>query len=588
MPAKPVDFTSAIDRVLSSAKGTQRRGLVDIITFCENPKYLNFSGQGLSLWPMQRIVLKMFYRGSEGNEHLSLTDEEIAVLKTIAKEEKFDYDEKLGGFEQIITKYKDGAKFTHLLLVMGRRSSKTMVVSIIAAYEAYKLCECPEGNPQKFYKCAPDKPIHIINLAINEDQALDPLFVEIEARIARSEYFTDKINNEAKLQGKIYILTDADKTENERRRKAGINIPLKGSILLMSGHSNSASLRGHATKAILFDEYAHFQTTSGKNSGDELYRAMTPSMRQFGDEGKVVMLSDPNGKQGMFWRLFELSQKREKKPDGTIKFAHEKILAIQLPTWRMNPGPEFSKEALEAEERPKDPSSFPSTYGARFIGSEGLKFFDDLKIEDCVDLTLKEAERGELNRSYYIHLDPGTKSHKYALVMGHSETYANAMGESKKKIVVDLVKFWVPTEKGPVSLREVELYIKKLCAYFRVVKVTFDAFQAEQTIQNLRMCGITAEETAFRPHYITEIYGALRNLVNENDLILYPHEDLIEEMKGLLFNYRGRNINVFFDPGGDHRSDDLVDALAGMAYQALHTEIQRSLPRSGVVWTGWR
>jgi len=584
------DFAGAIDRVLSSFQGTRSRELVDIITFCESPEYLNFLGQDppLVLWPMQRIVLKLFYRGSEGNEQVYLTDEELALLREIDREEKLDYDEKMGGFGQIIEKYRSGAKFTHLLLVMGRRSSKTMIVSIIAAYEAYRLCECPGGNPQKHFNTAPDKPIHIINLAVNEEQALDPLFVEIEARVARSKYFMGRVNNEAKLQGKIYILTDADKTENERRRKAGVNIPLKGSVLLMSGHSNSASLQGHATKAILFDEFAHFQTTSGKSSGDELYKAMTPSMRQFGDEGRVVLLSDPRGKQGMYWRLFEMSQKRRENLDGSQGFVHERILAIQLPTWRMNPNAEFSKEALEREERPQDPTSFLSRYGARFIGSEGLKLFDDKKIDEAVDATMREPPRGALNCSYYLHLDPGTKSHRYTLVMGHPATYANDSGETKKRIFVDLVRSWEPSEGSPVSIRKVEQCIKNLCKLFRVSQVSFDAFQSEQTIQNLQMCGIRAVETPYRSHYTNEIYGTLKNLLKEGDIVLPPHEQLVGELKGMLFKYIGRNIHPFFDTSSEYPADDMVDALAGMAYQALHCATKQVLPRSATVWTGRR
>jgi len=210
-----------IDRIIASHnKENDAHHIVDIITFCENPHFLNFLGQDpkIFLWPMQRIVLKMFYRGSDGNEHLHLTDDEIGILKQISKDEELDYDDHLGGFDHVIDKYNEGTEFTHLLLIMGRRSSKTMMVSIIAVYEAYKLCEAPEGNPHKKYGIAPDKPIHIINVAVSEAQALDPLFAEIEARIFRSPYFLDKVNHEASIKGKLYIMTDADKRENARRQ----------------------------------------------------------------------------------------------------------------------------------------------------------------------------------------------------------------------------------------------------------------------------------------------------------------------------------------------------------------------------------
>src|ERR1039457_2482377 len=110
------------------------KNIVDIITFCNDPKFLNFLGQDppVFLWPLQTISLKLLYRGSKGNEKIELTNNEIKILEKIAAEEDLDYDRTQGGFLQVIDKYKRGALFDHLLLVMGRRSSKTMMVSIIA------------------------------------------------------------------------------------------------------------------------------------------------------------------------------------------------------------------------------------------------------------------------------------------------------------------------------------------------------------------------------------------------------------------------------------------------------------------------
>jgi hypothetical protein len=117
--------------------------IVDVITFCESPQYLNLVGQDppLTLWPMQKIVLKLFYRGSRGNEHLTLTEEERSILLDIAETEVLDYEKEQGGFLQVIEQYDRCVNHTQLLLVMGRRSSKTLMVSIIASYEAYKLLE---------------------------------------------------------------------------------------------------------------------------------------------------------------------------------------------------------------------------------------------------------------------------------------------------------------------------------------------------------------------------------------------------------------------------------------------------------------
>jgi len=146
MPKRKKDdsfLSNMIDQVIYDAEtqATEEGNIADIITFCEDERYLNLSKQNppLKLWPMQRIVLKMFYRGTRGNEHLKLNEEELGILKEINETEVLDYKEKNGGFQQVIDKYNRGHKHNTLLLVMGRRSSKTLMVSIIAAYEA-----CPD------------------------------------------------------------------------------------------------------------------------------------------------------------------------------------------------------------------------------------------------------------------------------------------------------------------------------------------------------------------------------------------------------------------------------------------------------------
>ncbi|MFM9449557.1 hypothetical protein, partial [Streptomyces acidiscabies] len=44
-------------------------GIVDILTFCEHPYFLN---QRLTPW--QKMILKLFYAGTDGNSHLANID----------------------------------------------------------------------------------------------------------------------------------------------------------------------------------------------------------------------------------------------------------------------------------------------------------------------------------------------------------------------------------------------------------------------------------------------------------------------------------------------------------------------------------
>lgn len=588
------------DIVMDSSCDAIDDGIADIITFCEDSRYLDMAGQSppMSLWPMQKIVLKLFYRGSRGNEHLVLTEDERRELLDISENEELDYDETQGGFRQILEKYDRGNPHNTLLLVMGRRSSKTLMVSIIAAYEAYKLIEL--GNPHKYFsergvEITAGKPIAILNVAVSAKQAYDPLFLEIESRITRSPYFTDKVNYSACTKGTIYLLTESDREEMKRRKAENIDIPVDGSIVLMSGHSNSNSLRGKAAICVLFDEFAHFIQTDGRTSGDESLRALSPSVKQFGVEGRVVLLSDPKGRDGQFWKLFQLSQERAKAPDerdmldeySQPKLKDDSILALQIPTWCMNPTPDLSKESL-LKERAKDSVGFACTYGARFMGEEGTAYFDERRITECIDVGATATEMGDPRHVYYIHLDPATSSHNYALCMVHAVTYINRYQEVRRKVFVDLLKFWQPSQNGPVCIADVERTIKELCRRFTVGTVTFDQWQSAQTIQNLQAIGIRAYETRFVGSYIRAIYGELKTLVNNGDLVMYPNQQLIGELKNLQYKILKSGFSRFFDKNSEYPSDDCCDALAGAVYRALNVHSAAKLPQSVVVYTGGR
>jgi hypothetical protein len=88
----------------------------DIITFVESQEWLGLPfhpTNPINLFPMQKAMLKAFYRGSKGNEDLKLTDAEIQMI-----EEAGLNDNERGN---VIDKYNNGELFRELVLVWGRR-----------------------------------------------------------------------------------------------------------------------------------------------------------------------------------------------------------------------------------------------------------------------------------------------------------------------------------------------------------------------------------------------------------------------------------------------------------------------------------
>ena len=93
-----------------------QRSIPDIVTFVESKEWLGLPyhpSNPINLFPMQKIMLKVFYKGTEGNENIILTEEELKLCESIG----LDNPEK-GDF---IKKYQSDVQFRELVLVWGRR-----------------------------------------------------------------------------------------------------------------------------------------------------------------------------------------------------------------------------------------------------------------------------------------------------------------------------------------------------------------------------------------------------------------------------------------------------------------------------------
>jgi len=122
------DLIQKVKAELSSKDGVGST-IPDIISFCEKEEYLNFPGQGIQLYPMQKLVLKIFYRGSAGNEGTVLTDKEIQLCKDLG----LNCEEK----GNLLAKFDEGNIFRQLVLVWGRRcvSEDTLIVDPSTGYQ---------------------------------------------------------------------------------------------------------------------------------------------------------------------------------------------------------------------------------------------------------------------------------------------------------------------------------------------------------------------------------------------------------------------------------------------------------------------
>jgi hypothetical protein len=640
--------------------------IVDIITFIEHPYFCN-----LKPHPWQRLILKCFYMGQEGNENLEIQDvpleerngcegcvwkhikdnEEDTLRKkklgkivkplfTVdnspclecvnldddvrikryedAKEEATNFDairlvDKLSdrpvidGFQsekdllfsdeidsklrhQIYEKCTNRYKFQELVLVLGRRSGKSFLVSAIALYELYRLISM--GHPQARYGLMEFDQIVLLNVAKNEEQAKNAIFSKIKQTVLASPYFNPFIGKDTELE--MRFLTDHDIKENERRTAQGLN-PFSGSLTLKCGSSSASGLVGLTCWCIIMDEIAAMAGDNPDSGLDyALYDDLKPSLATFGKDGKMMMLSNPKGPIGL---LHDLHENRVEDPTTLI---------MRLPTWLANPN--IGKEFLDNEKK-KNPSEFQMQYGAEFgASSQDPMFMADLINSMFSSMSMvKRKEYADNMFEYYCHLDPARTSDYYALCVAHTEPMYGTVGPDNrplKRVVIDHIHFWNPMSKNqPIDTREVEDYVIDLHKRFRFKQVSVDQWNSQSSIIRLKTAGINIVEKHFNKQYKEDIYTELSQLIREERIDMYdisggiyldmrgerqPLNEVQEakiQFQFLQKKWKGKRYYIESLSG---YKDDICDAVAAVSYECLTSKIIIRLPNARLMNLGGR
>lgn len=634
-------------------------GLVDVVTFCEHPYFLN-----LRLTPWQKLILKLFYCGSPGNIHLSIDDThtencegciwsncreaERRTVKDIRSKKmvpyvymppensrclqckryseedrqvRFDFlkrtslnDAQLAILEPLFNKLvedkfttekdlfendleddvreqirgKIGLPFQELILVLGRRSGKSFMVSVIALYEVYKLLMMV--HPQSRYALMEFDTITLLNVATSETVARSAIFIKIKNLVETSPYFIQYIGkNPTSLE--ILFLTDHDKEENIRREKMGVPL-LEGTIELRSGHSQSATLLGGTICTVIIDEMAAMAKNSIETEGvdETLYAMLKPSLATFGMDGKMICISNPLGPTGKFYKLYQAA------------FVDKTMLMVQLATWQSNPT--VDQLFLESE-RIKDPENFGMHYGAQF----GVTGMSPLLPEWAVNAAFEKGtnrKRGESGYSqiqYFAHLDPAFSSDNYTLVVLHLEPIPNMYtpeGKQMKEIVVDYMHFWQPRNGFPVDSNEVDSFIIELATKYKFTQISYDHWGSQGSITKLRNYGLNVIQVTFSRNYqnliFQEMYEMFINqridIYNVNSLVVQDSQLVsLEESKEcrnqlLTLQKKWRSNNTYKIEALRGGRDDFPDCIAAAAYEALKFKEYQKLARPKSVYTG--
>lgn len=399
---------------------------------------------------------------------------------------------------------------------LGRRAGKSFLASAIACYAACMLAD-------EYKKCMRrGERFHIISVANTQTQSKIAL-----------QGVKDLILNSPILK-RLVVADTANSLE------------LSNGAVFKAIPASSRGGRGDAAPLIIFDEIAFAHQTEGNASDATLFQALAPSVAQFGKLGKILLLSSPHTKTGLFYELFKQGF------DDDYPY----IQSIQLPTWEVNPSidPEFL-----AQQKARDPVTFEIEYGANFSQPYD-SFLQAVQVEQCInsDRTLLESQK-KYQGYYYLALDPAKGNRDaYTACIAHYE---------EERLVVDLWHEFTPEDGSrTIKIEDVENWILAQHDHYEFTSVVLDQYNSLSTIQRLNEY-LPIRELTWTATSKTKAYSKLRELISNQQIEFYPHPKAIAQLKNLSIKYTaGGNWSV--SGGVGVAVDDYASALAGVVLEA--------------------
>ena len=566
------------DLMSEYVKDDSERDAVDVITFCKAEWGLGVGTvPGVpEMYPVQRYILKAYY-GMELDDticDIEVHDDLNEILLNTYTEKGFHEwtlqenrtnTEDYNGFRQ------------NLVLVAGRRGTKTTVVSFIVAYELYKLLLM--YSPHAYYKIIPTDLIEIVSVSTNEANAKN-MFDRITGNIERSPFFKPYM---ASAPNKLDMFFQT-RSDIEKYGKGG-----RATIKLVAKPCSAKGLRGPNNIIVILDEAAFFfkeanDTKGSSNMSDTaIYSAVMPAMAAFkypGPDkkpaGRMIMISSPADRTGKFYEEFERSQIPGKNKD---------LLMFKFPTWIMNP--EIPSDFLKSQFN-QDPVVYRCEYGGEF--SDRLRGWieDPTIVRQCIKQGFKPRTVGLVRTPHFMGIDIGLTRDGTSVTIAHLEKEMGPNNMAETKIVVDLSEVrYASQEKTMIgdtrpyfTPDEMSEWISTFTDKFHIVSGLMDHHYGLSIVSYLERKGLKQ----FRTEHINETRNSenFQNLMAQmvGNHMIFPEGDLnqktgrpddsqlVKELLTLQATQKSKYVIKVEAPEREGCHDDLSDSLALAVWQA--------------------
>ncbi len=407
------------------------------------------------------------------------------------------------------------------VLALGRRSGKGLMAAVAAIHNAVV--------PDYLAFLRPGETRFILVVATRQEQAAE--FIRVVRELL-----------DAAPDPALLALVD-------EQASTATEVAFKTGVVIRAMPCSSRAVRGLAASLVILDEFGHFLTeTDGYQAGRAVWRALTPSVAQFGPLGYVMVLSTPLWPSGPF---FDLVRAGETGMDP-------ELFVARRPTWEMNPT--ITRESLEAEFL-ADPEGAAREYAAEFGEGAGA-LLDAIRVYEAAVAGRRSLPPVE-GLKYVAAADPAFAAggDRFALAIAHR------VGKgAEATYVLDRLEAW-RGKHSPLNSDHVLDEIASLAKEYRVSRVVSDQYAVVPLADGLRRRGVHLKPQPLTSELKSDIFGDLKRSLNLGRLELLDDKQLLAELV---------NLEVRPTPSGKPRiaaarggHDDLAMAVA-TAVHALH------------------
>lgn len=368
---------------------------------------------------------------------------------------------------------------------LGRQSGKGLMFSALAVHNACLRPDLdavlPPGITRDVLVCTP-----------RQDQAAE--FVQTcAAHVAASPL----------LRGRAEVQAQEIRFDNGGHRARILALP-----------ANARTIRGYRASLVIYDEMAYLDEAGGPGSAEALWRALTPSTRPFGADGRIVCSSTPNGTRGKF---ADLVQQAENGWQNTV-YHH-------APTWDVVP---VSPEEREEWKSELGQAWFDQEYGAERV--EGAGAFFDLANIPLADGPALPAS----GTNWVAGVDPATIRDKFGLVV---------VGEAVEDCETLLVGTVASLEAGGSGLldidRETSVFKQNLERCWQALepyvphglRIATDTAKSQAVRSFFGRRGIEPEVVSLQGRERVAAFISAKTRIADESLRLYEHPDLMEDLR---------------------------------------------------------